>query len=185
MSVSLAELSASGRLNAKDLDVIYVAYGCISRSAVDAFLQGRPPAARSLPLVAKELTDRICGCQHHDGGCTELVAADEHTAHLRVQGACVYCPQIKYTMQILEDAIKFRAPDAEHVTIDGTDFKTRMEIPPGSQLTMPMLMRKTGMTFDDLDRELDAHPELSDEQLLRLAQRCYLRKRRNSTSSPT
>jgi Fe-S cluster biogenesis protein NfuA len=177
MEPRLADLAATDQLRPRDLDVVYVATGGISRAAVQRYLSDQPAASTSLPVVATELTERICGCQHHDGGRTELVAADESAVHLRVAGACVHCPQIKYTMAVLEDAIRYRAPQAVDVTIDGTDLATRQEVPPGSQVTMAMLMRRTGMTFEDLDRELDRKPVLGDDDLVRLAERCLLRRR--------
>jgi Fe-S cluster biogenesis protein NfuA len=78
-----------------------------------------------VPEAAQEITERICGCQYHDGGSTRLVSASERDIHMQVEGACVFCPQIRYTIDILKQALRFRVPEVEDIVIDGTRLEER------------------------------------------------------------
>jgi Fe-S cluster biogenesis protein NfuA len=170
-----------GELSHRDVDTLMVAAGYLSYSLVDEFLAQRqaaarretaaPPASlprREVPEIAREIVDRICGCQYQDGGATKLVATDRRDIHLEVQGACVHCPQIKYTMDILERAIRFRTPKVEEVKIDGTRLEEKSELPVNRQLTLSMFLKATGLTYGDLDEALDRLGRLTDDDLLRL-----------------
>ncbi|MGW4370116.1 NifU family protein [Nocardia takedensis] len=186
MTRSLAALAAAGRLRPRDLDAIMIAYGYLSRAAIENFLadpqQGSEPNLLDgdIQTVAQELVDRICGCQVQDGGRTEMVSCDSNQVHLRVAGACIHCPQIIYTIGILEDALHHRLPGVDSVVVDGTALEIARRKPENAQLTMPMVMRTTGMTFGDLDQELERKDILRDEDLIRLARRCALRMQAKS-----
>lgn len=176
---TLAELASQGMLRPSDLDVVMVALGYLSYEAVATYLvhrneqyrQEAQPAQmeQNVPLIAQEITTRICGCQYHDGGQTELILADEKRVHLRIAGACVHCPQIRYTMKLLEKALRFRAPQLEEVEFDGTRFEEKIELPTNRQLTMALFMKQTGITFADLDLALTQKGQITDDDLLRMA----------------
>lgn len=173
---TLVELAASRRIRPRDLDVVFVAYGEISREAVAAYLAGGRTDRQPPGEVAVELTERICACQHHDGGHTALAAVDERALTFRVEGACVSCPQIRYTMGLLESSVRLRSDGDVDVRFDGLQPRRRGALPPGAQLTLALLMRRTGMTFADLDAELDRRGRLVDADLERLARRCLARQ---------
>lgn len=176
---SLAELARQGLLHAYDLDVVMVALGYLSYDTIAAYLTHRAEldtqegreiqAEQDVPSLAEEITERICGCQYHDGGQTELISADSRHVHMRIAGACVYCPQIRYTMKLLEKALRFRAPQLERVEFDGTRFEEKVELPTNRQLTMALFMRKTGLTFADLDRALAKKERITDDDLMKMA----------------
>jgi len=174
---TLAELAAHRRLRARDLDVIFVAYGEISRETVALYLKGGPERRRGAAEVAAELTERICACQHHDGGKTTLVAADARRVAFRVLGACVTCPQIRYTVGLLEASVHLRTEEDVDVHFEGVSQDRDKATPANSQVTLALLMRQTGMTFADLDAELNRRGRLLDDDLTRLGQRCMLRRR--------
>jgi Fe-S cluster biogenesis protein NfuA len=175
----LAELARQGTLHAYDLDVVMVALGYLSYDAIAQYLAhcataqttGLPEARgeQNVAQIAQEITTRICGCQYHDGGQTELIAADCRRVHLRIAGACVHCPQIRYTMKLLEKALRFRAPQLEQVEFAGTRFDEKMELPTNRQLTMAHFMKKTGLTFADLDRALAKKTRITDDDLMKMA----------------
>lgn len=177
--LSLAELARQRTLHAYDLDIIMVALGYLSYDAVTEYLahratlesQGLPETQeeQNIPEIAQEITTRICGCQYHDGGQTELIAADRQRVHLRIAGACVHCPQIRYTMKLLEKALHFRAPQLKQVEFDGTRFEEKVELPTNRQLTMAQFMKRTGLTFADLDCALTKKARLTDDDLLKMA----------------
>jgi Fe-S cluster biogenesis protein NfuA len=194
---SLEELAARHQLTARDLDVIMVAAGYLSYDLVAEFLRHKgarrarlpvvPPASvpeLDVPGLAREIVDRICGCQYHDGGRTSLASAAHDHVHLRVEGACVHCPQIRYTMGILEGALRFRAPHLQSVVIDGTQFEAKTEVPVNSQLTLGMLMNQTGMTFADMDEVLRRNGRLVDDDLLGLARRRVSERRGEPRCEP-
>lgn len=176
---TLAELASQGTLRPSDLDVVMVALGYLSYDAVATYLVHRNEQYRqetqsahmeqNVPLIAQEITTRICGCQYHDGGQTELISADEKRVHLRIAGACVHCPQIRYTMKLLEKALRFRAPQLEEVEFDGTRFEEKIELPTNRQLTMALFMKQTGITFADLDLALTQKGQITDDDLIRMA----------------
>lgn len=177
-SLTLAELARQGMLRAADLDVVMVALGYLSYEAIAEYLACRDgPAAQGteapqecdVPALAREITTRICNCQYHDGGRTELVAAHSRRVHLRIAGACVYCPQIRYTMRLLEQALRFRAPQIEQVEFDGARYTEKAELPTNRQLTMALFMRQSGLTFADLDAALHTQARLTDDDLMRMA----------------
>lgn len=172
---SLHALASAGRLVAKDLDVIFVAYGEISRETVAAYLTGSTASAASTLDVAQELTERICGCQYHDGGHTSLTSADARSVTFRIEGSCTTCPQIRYTMSLLEGGMHHRCSGPLRVSFEGLSPTRSASRPPGSQLTLAALMRETGMTFRDLDAELDRRGRLVDEDIELLARRCAFR----------
>jgi Fe-S cluster biogenesis protein NfuA len=172
---TLVALAAAKRIRPRDLDIMYVAYGEISRDTIAQYLAGGGEDRRPAPDVARELTERICACQHHDGGRTSLVEADEAVMTFRVEGACVTCPQIRYTMGLLESSVGLRADAAVEVRFVGLAAH-RSAPPPEHQLTLALLMRRTGMTFADLDDEIDRLGRLIDEDLERLAHRCLIRQ---------
>lgn len=177
--LALAELARQGTLHPYDLDVVMVAFGHLSYDAIAEYLAHRASLesqelpetrkAQNIPMIAQEITTRICGCQYHDGGQTELIAADQQRVHLRIAGACVYCPQIRYTMKLLEKALRFRAPQLEEVEFDGTRFEEKVELPTNRQLTMAQFMKSTGLTFADLDRALTKKARITDDDLMKMA----------------
>lgn len=177
--LALADLARQGTLHAYDLDVVMVALGYLSYDAVAEYLvrratlgpQGLPEITQeqNVPEIAQEITARICGCQYHDGGQTELISADRQRVHLRISGACVHCPQIRYTMKLLEKALYFRAPQLEQVEFDGTRFDEKVELPTNRQLTMAQFMKKTGLTFADLDHALTKKARITDDDLIKIA----------------
>lgn len=175
----LADLARQGTLHAYDLDVVMVALGYLSYDAIAEYLAHRATLAsrelpetreeQNVPEIAQEITTRICGCQYHDGGKTELIAVDRQRVHLRIAGACVHCPQIRYTMKLLERALRFRAPQLQQVEFDGTRFEEKVELPTNRQLTMAQFMKKTGLTFADLDRALMKKTRITDDDLMKMA----------------
>ncbi len=175
----LADLARQGTLHAYDLDVVMVALGYLSYDAIAEYLahraaqeaqdQPEDKGEQNVPGIAQEITTRICGCQYHDGGQTELIAADRRRVHLRIAGACVHCPQIRYTMKLLEKALRFRAPQLEQVKFDGTRFEEKVELPTNRQLTMAQFMKQTGLTFADLDHALTKKARITDDDLLKMA----------------
>jgi Fe-S cluster biogenesis protein NfuA len=171
---TLHDLSGAGEITCFDLDVIMVAVGYLSYDSVTAYLESKsgdtsPTSDDDVATVAQEIVDRICGCQFQDGGATELLEADDAHVHLRVSGACVGCPQIRYTMRVLDRAIRFRAPQPIEVVIDGTRSGPLDDLPTNNQVTMGMLFKETGLTFRDLDDELRRRSYLVDEDIVRLA----------------
>lgn len=176
---ALAELARQGILRASDLDVVMVALGYLSYDAIAEYLAWRDspsghqgpgaPEERDVPALAREITTRICGCQYHDGGRTELVSARSRQVQLRIAGACVYCPQVRYTMTLLEKALRFRAPQIEQVEFDGTRFEEKTELPTNRQLTMALFMKRSGLTFADLDAALQKKTRITDDDLMKLA----------------
>lgn len=190
-SLTLAELARQGVLHAADLDVVMVALGYLSYDAVAEYLACRDnpdvqgtgaPEVCDVPALAREITTRICNCQYHDGGRTELVAAHSRRVHLRIAGACVYCPQIRYTMRLLEKALRFRAPQIEQVEFDGVRSTEKM--PTNRQLTMALFMRQSGLTFADLDAALHTKARLTDDDLLRMALLRMATNRQGGRSEP-
>lgn len=174
---TLQQLADQGKLKNRDIDIIMVAAGYLSYEVVEEYLAHRdghaasPPGSlprRTVPEIAQEITERICGCQYHDGGSTRLVSASERDIHMQVEGACVFCPQIRYTIDILTQAIRFRVPDVEDIVIDGTRFEEKTELPVNNQLTMSMLVKETGLSFADLDDALKERPRLVDSDVARL-----------------
>lgn len=176
---SLAQLAADGRIRPKDLDIVYVAYGEISRAAVGRYLDGNCGGGEPTD-VARELTERICHCQHHDGGSTSLLQVLPKRITFRVEGPCTSCPQIRYTMGLLESAVHGRLDEDIAIEFEGVD-RAGMQAPPGHQVTLAMLMHQTGMTFADIDRELARIGRLDDDDLVRLATRCSIRKSTSTT----
>ena len=84
----IADLISCGVLSACDLDAIMVGAGHLSYALVDSYIEQRaatdrgasrqpPPGLQVLgvPELAREIVERICGCQYHDGGHTELISA--------------------------------------------------------------------------------------------------------------
>jgi hypothetical protein len=173
---TLVELAAARRIRPRDLDVIFVAYGEISRESVATYLAGGRSDRQSPTGVAAELTERICACQHHDGGRTALVHVDPRAVTFRVEGACVRCPQIRYTMGLLESSVRLRSSGDVDVRFEGMQRHGRGVRPQGAQLTLALLMRRTGMTFADLDAEIDRRGRLVDADIERLAERCLARR---------
>jgi Fe-S cluster biogenesis protein NfuA len=195
MTRTLQELADQGKLRNRDLDIIMVAAGFLSYEVVEEYLAHRdgqsesPPVSlprRTVPEVAQEITERICGCQYHDGGSTRLVSAGERDIYMQVEGACVFCPQIRYTMDILEQAIRFRVPEVENIVIDGTRFDEKTELPVNNQLTMSMLVKETGLSFADLDDALKERPRLVDSDVVRIGamKRAVLRHRSLTVFDP-
>lgn len=174
---TLQQLADQGKLRNRDIDIIMVAAGYLSYEVVEEYLAHRdghsalpPPSLppRTVPEVAEEITERICGCQYHDGGSTRLVSASERDIHMQVEGACVFCPQIRYTIDILKQAIRFRVPQVEDIVINGTRFEEKTELPVNNQLTMSMLVKETGLSFADLDDALKTRPRLVDMDVARI-----------------
>ena len=192
--IVLAELASQGILHAYDLDVVMVAFGFLSYEAVASYLSHRDALAapevpetfqeQNVPALAGEITTRICGCQYHDGGRTELISADSRRVHLRIAGACVYCPQIRYTMKLLEKALRFRAPQIEQVEFDGTRFEEKTELPTNRQLTMALFMKQTGLTFADLDCALLKKARITDDDLMRMALQRVVVSQQQEKSEP-
>lgn len=192
--MALEKLASQGILHAYDLDVVMVALGYLSYEAIAAYLAHRTELAsqeparthseQDVPALAGEITTRICGCQYHDGGQTELISADSRRVHLRISGACVYCPQIRYTMKLLEKALRFRAPQIEQVEFDGTRFEEKVELPTNRQLTMALFMKRTGLTFADLDDALRKKARITDDDLMRMALPRVAANRKPEKSEP-
>lgn len=179
---ALDSLMSAGMLNSRDIDIIMLAAGYLSYELVDEYLKNRAAAERGerfayprcLPRLtvmeaAEEIVGRIGGCQFQDGGGTRLLSADGRRVHIAVHGTCVYCPQIRYTMNIIRKAIEFRQPEVEEIVIDGTRFEEKTEIPVNSQDTMAMLLKKTGLTYAEIDAALKARSTMTDDDLTALA----------------
>jgi Fe-S cluster biogenesis protein NfuA len=178
--LSLAALSDEGRITARDLDVVMVAFGELSHAGVDLLLRRREGGAQEPVLPFPEAVERVVttiqGCQYHDGGGTVIAEPGDRAVLLEVTGACVHCPQIGYTMGIVKDAIALLSPGGQKVDITGTRFHEKTERPKGAQLTLPMVMRAYGLTFADLDAALRARGSVDDRELVRLARRARLRR---------
>ncbi len=155
---TLQQLADQGKLRNRDIDIIMVAAGFLSYEVVEEYLAHRDGQAasapeslprRTVPEVAQEITERICGCQYQDGGSTRLVSANERDIYMQVEGACVFCPQIRYTIDILKQAIRFRVPEVEDIVIDGTRFEEKTELPVNNQLTMSLRQRRGAHRRDE------------------------------------
>jgi Fe-S cluster biogenesis protein NfuA len=192
---TLQQLADQGKLRNRDIDIIMVAAGYLSYEVVEEYLAHRDGQAasapvslprRTVPEVAQEITERICGCQYQDGGSTRLVSADARDIYMQVEGACVFCPQIRYTIDILKQAIRFRVPEVEDIVIDGTRFEEKTELPVNNQLTMSMLVKETGLSFADLDDALKERPRLIDSDVARIGamKRAVLRHRSLTVLDP-
>lgn len=177
--VSVQRLVAEGELNSRDLDAIMVATGYLSYELIEHFIRARSDATSNaapngLPdvtvdLIALEITERICGCQYQDGGSTSLISATESRVHMKVEGACVHCPQIPYTIDILQRAIKFRAPSVRDVVVTGTHLEEGTRLPKNRQYTLALFMKTFNLTFSDLDAELQRRGRITDDDLYALA----------------
>ncbi|MBV8370843.1 MAG: NifU family protein [Candidatus Eremiobacteraeota bacterium] len=175
-------LVADGRLSSRDIDAIMVGAGYLSYDLVEDYLAAKEATAdgsgaaapREIPsttisLLAEEITERICGCQVHDGGQTTLLSADRHEVEMEVGGACVHCPQILYTIDVLQRAIKFRDPSVTSVSVQGVRLHERVELPENRQYTLALFMKTFGLTFRDIDDALLRKGRLTDEDMHRLA----------------
>lgn len=177
--MTIEQLVSSGELTTRDIDAIMVAAGHLSYELIGDYVdarraKGRPEAPPSLPkltidLLAKEITDRICGCQFHDGGATTLLNADVDLVRMRVDGACVHCPQIIYTIDILKRAMKFRAPEVRCIEVGGTRLDEAVILPENRQMNLALFMKTFGLTFTQLDQALQANGTIDDDDLVRMA----------------
>ena len=176
---SIAALFAERRLRFRDLDAIMVAIGYISYDAVEAYItrQGANRSGDEVEPTAREIVERICGCQYHDHGETRLAAFDQNSVVLEVAGACRHCPQITYTAQILKDALRFRLPGLGSIRVDGIDLQTRSDLPVNAQYTLAQFCKATGLTVEDMDAALLRKPRLTDDDLQALARIALARSR--------
>lgn len=175
--VGLAGLNATGELTPRDVDIVSVAFGQIGYEGVDLLLGRRAgdtePLTEDFETAVRRVVRRINECQHHDGGSTSIRELTSRHCLLEVGGPCVHCPQIVYTMGVVEEAIRSLWPGDESIDFTGTRFEEKIERPEGAQLTMAMVMRGFSLTFAQIDVALRQGP-LNDERLEELAGRSRL-----------
>lgn len=175
---TISSLMRVGDLSYRDLDAVYVAFGHMSYEAIASFRNNQslnPPRpknecpAQRVTEVAEEVVTRICKCQHHDGGKTELEGSDATSVTLRFTGACTHCPQIKYTANILEGALRNHLPDLDEVIFKGIDLKTKSELPVNRQYTLGAYCKKFSIEPHQLDEAIQRFGKIEDRHLSMIA----------------
>ncbi|MEM7475319.1 MAG: hypothetical protein AAF483_10035 [Planctomycetota bacterium] len=182
---TIEALMARRMISFRDLDAISVANGYFSYEAIDDFLEGSSsehnspdymPASQDAPAIAKEIVERICSCQFHDGGGTSLKSASDQEIELEFHGACKHCPQIRYTADILKMALQHRMGRLDTVRFFGVALDEESTLPVNNQFTLSRFCREYGLTLKEIDEALERFGRLTDRELQLLGLRARMRR---------